>query len=448
MTTMTMSPRLTRYLLRIALALSCGSCSNTFAQLRLPSAPSLPTAQQLPLNMLEHTLTNADTTVSELDSRARKNLRTLQIRELLHAQRAQVEADPNGAPILRNEVVAISPSAAALERIRSAGFSVIATRQLADLDIELLTLATPAGISTTDALQQLRALDPTGQYDFNHLYLRSGDIDATNPSLTAVTATATTTTTMTNRNPVGLIDSGVERKHPVFAQSDVHTWGCNEHEIPSAHGTAVASLLIGADQQFRGAAPNAPLFAADIYCGEPTGGDVATIAAACAWLAQQRVPVINISLVGPPNLLLERVIRRLQERGHILVAAVGNDGPAAPPLYPAAYAGVIGVTAVDGRDRVLLEAGRGPHVTFAAPGADIFAATLSNTFTKVRGTSFAAPIVAGLLSRQMNEPNREKVATALSQLSVTAIDLGPNGRDDIYGEGVVGKEIRVTARNP
>jgi subtilisin family serine protease len=142
------------------------------------------------------------------------------------------------------------------------------------------------------------------------------------------------------------------------------------------------------------------------------------------------------------------VIRRLQERGHILVAAVGNDGPAAPPLYPAAYAGVIGVTAVDGGDRVLLEAGRGPHVAFAAPGADIFAATLSNTFTKVRGTSFAAPIVAGLLSRQMNEPNREKVATALSQLSVTAIDLGPNGRDDIYGEGVVGKEIRVTARNP
>ena len=59
--------------------------------------------------------------------------------------------------------------------------------------------------------------------------------------------------------------------------------------------------------------------------------------------------MINVSLVGPRNALLERVVASLVSRGHLIVAAVGNDGPAAPPLYPAAYDGVVGVTAVDQR---------------------------------------------------------------------------------------------------
>src|SRR3546814_14600039 len=66
--------------------------------------------------------------------------------------------------------------------------------------------------------------------------------------------------------------------------------------------------------------------------------------------------------------------RLARERGVSVVAAVGNDGPAAPPAYPASYAGVIAVTGIDGRGRVLPEAGRARHVDFAAPGADMNAA--------------------------------------------------------------------------
>jgi len=88
------------------------------------------------------------------------------------------------------------------------------------------------------------------------------------------------------------------------------------------------------------------------------------------------VAVINISLVGPKNLLLARVVAALIARGYVIVAAVGNDGSAAPPLYPAAYRHVISVTAVDAERRVLFEAERGPQVTFAAQGADLKAANL------------------------------------------------------------------------
>ena len=93
--------------------------------------------------------------------------------------------------------------------------------------------------------------------------------------------------------------------------------------------------------------------------------------AAFGWMARERVAVINVSLVGPRNKLMERVVKTLVSRGHLIVAAVGNDGPAAPPLYPASYDGVIGVTAVDEKHRVLIEACRGKQVDFAAQGADI-----------------------------------------------------------------------------
>jgi subtilisin family serine protease len=125
---------------------------------------------------------------------------------------------------------------------------------------------------------------------------------------------------------------------------------------------------------------------------------------------------------------------------------VGNDGPSAPPLYPAAYAGVIGVTGVDARDRALPEAGRGAHVDFAAPGSDFSAASSSGGYARVRGTSYAAPIVAGLLAQRMQRADAGAAERARSELSRTAIDLGDRGVDRTYGAGLVGRELRAPDR--
>src|SRR6202035_3422798 len=131
---------------------------------------------------------------------------------------------------------------------------------------------------------------------------------------------------------IRLLDSGVDVTRPVFRESVVHAWGCDSRAVPAAHGTAVASLLIGRSEVFRGVHPDAELYAADVYCGRPTGGAVDTLVAALGWLQQEKVAVINISLVGPKNAMLERVIGSLIAGGYLLVAAVGNDGPAQPPL--------------------------------------------------------------------------------------------------------------------
>jgi subtilisin family serine protease len=231
--------------------------------------------------------------------------------------------------------------------------------------------------------------------------------------------------------------------HPVFRESIVHAWGCGDRAIPAAHGTAVASLLIGRSDAFHGVRPDAELFAADVYCGRPTGGAVDALVAAFGWLVQEKVPVINVSLVGAKNAMLERVIAALIAGGYIIVAAVGNDGPAAPPLYPASYANVVGVTAVDAHQHVLIEAARGPQVMFAAPGADLAAAASSRTYAAVRGTSFAAPFVAALLASGLTGPSSADAAAAIDALAKSAVHLGRPGRDLTYGFGLVGADYRI-----
>jgi subtilisin family serine protease len=200
--------------------------------------------------------------------------------------------------------------------------------------------------------------------------------------------------------------------------------------------------MIGRSPQFHGAAPGSELYAADVYCGLPTGGAVDAVSDALGWMVHEHVPVINVSLVGPPNAMLENVVRLVIARGHLVVAAVGNDGPAAPPLYPASYPDVVGVTAVDARQRVLLEACRGKQVKFSAPGADMSAANPAQSYAAVRGTSFASPIVAGLLAESLQAPDKAAAARAVSDLAAHAIDLGAPGPDPVYGFGLVGGDLR------
>jgi len=363
--------------------------------------------------------------------------RKLHLIELLHEHPRLLETDPDGNLIVRGEVAALSPTDAALARAGAAGFSIIQARSLGALGIRLVILRVPTGTSTWRALRRLRRLDPAGTYDFDSLYTDSGAVTpARMPAVARAIQPAAAARTSRN-GVVGLIDGGVDTAQPVFHDAVIHRHGCAGADVPSAHGTAVASLMIGADARFAGAAPGAVLYAADVYCGKPTGGSLDAVTAAFGWMVSEHVPVINVSLVGPPNALLRQVVARVLAASSLIVAAVGNDGPAAPPLYPAAYPGVIGVTAVDGRHRVLFEAERGPQVMFAAPGADIEAARVPRGLATVRGTSFAAPLVAGLLAARLRGPDPRADQLAIRELIAQAVHLGPGGRNTLYGYGLV-----------
>lgn len=422
---------------------------------RLPNLPGLPT---LPL----HGDRGLADLSGDLDPRRLADLRRLHVLDLIRKNPQQIETDPNGAPIVRGEVVVFAPSDATLEKARVAGFSVERERVLEGLDTRLVVLKAPSGTTTRRALTQLKGLDPEGVYDFNHLYTDSGEVGAAvaNAPVSVAEAgvgirgasgdlrialgpeTPGMTSGADSHTRVGLIDGGVDVSHDVFRDIVIHQHGCSGAPVPAAHGTAVASLMIGRSPRFHGAAPGSELYAADVYCGLPTGGAVDAVADAFSWLVREHVPVINVSLVGPPNVMLENVVRMVIARGHVVVAAVGNDGPAAPPLYPASYPDVVGVTAVDARPRALLEACRGRQVKFAAPGADMSAANLAQSYAIVRGTSFASPIVAGLLAEAMREPDKAAAQRAVADLATRAVDLGAPGPDPVYGFGLVGGDLR------
>ncbi|MGN6849246.1 MAG: S8 family serine peptidase [Sphingomicrobium sp.] len=317
-------------------------------------------------------------------------LRRLRLDELIRTNRATVESDGNGLPVRRGIVAVLDPDSAGLQRALAAGFRIARDDRDANLGMRVVSLAVPSGMSAKDGLKRLRKIAPELQADFDHLFEPAGGPLA--PMSVALAASRAAD----GGRVIGMVDGGVA-SHPSLAGKSIEQNGFAGAPQPTGHGTAVASLLVGSQGPFHGAATGDRLHVPDVYGGNRAAGSATAIVRALAWLAGHHPQVINISLVGPSNKLVQRAIEIVQSRGIEVVAAVGNDGPAAPPQYPASYPGVVAVTAVDASGRALPEAGRATHLDFAAPGADMAAALPGNGYTRVRGTSFAAPLAAARL---------------------------------------------------
>jgi Subtilase family len=339
-----------------------------------------------------------------------------------------IEHDLNGARVVRGEVLDVSPTEQGLTAAKKLDFEIARRETLDSIGLTIVVLRAPDGMSVTDALKALHAADPTGSYDYNHIYDPSGVFGGgtREGSLGAARGAAR----------IGMIDGGIDLRHPAFEGASIESKDVagDGPEPATAHGTAVASLLIGQDGDFHGALSGTKLYAADVYGGSVTGGSADDIAKALAWLAAQDVPVTNISLVGPANLVLAAATASFVKTGHVLVAPVGNDGPAAPVRYPAAYPGVVAVTSVDAHRMIQLDANRGPGVAFAARGVEVRAATLHG-YANVTGTSFAAPVVAARFALLVDRVDPTEVSRAWSVLERAAVDLGPPGRNPVFGYG-------------
>lgn len=330
------------------------------------------------------------------------------------------ERDVNGARILRRTVIAISPAENDLAIARKLSFGIERSDNLPSLGLTIVELRTPGDLTTAQALAALRKADPGGSFDFDHIYDPSGNSNAS----VAGRGQAPVAALEAHSQRIGMIDGGISRHHPVFSDATLLTKNvAGTGEGPAtAHGTAIASLLVGKDDEFQGSLLGAKLYAADVYGGQPGGGGAIEIARALDWLSENRIAVVNISLVGPANALLELSIRRFLAAGGIVVAAVGNAGPAAPLAYPAGYAGVVGVTSVDSQHRLQIDANRG-DVTFAAMGVGVRAAKLDRGYATYTGTSFASPAVAARFAILVSEPDVHAAEHALVTLEADAMPI-------------------------
>ncbi|GAB2512906.1 S8 family serine peptidase [Lysobacter humi (ex Lee et al. 2017)] len=391
-----------RVLLTAFLAVATVAGAASAQVLGVPGLPSLPDLARPVAGVVEGAA-NAPLIRAPLDS-----LRHAQVRELLRREPLRIALDPLGEPVLRGEFLATGADDAALDAIRAAGFDVLrAADEGAALGIDLHVLRDTRRRDPGRAMRALQQAAPAVEFAYQHVFLPAGTPSAQPAAPQSAVELR-----------IGLVDGGVDARSVPGMR--VERFGCDGRAVPQPHGTSVAARL--------GAQARGTLFAADLWCGERVGRATLGLVEALGWMARERVAVVNVSLVGPHNPVLARAVQAMVERGHVIVAAVGNDGPAAPPLYPAAYPGVVGVSGVDAKLRVLPEAASGPQVDFSAPGV---------VGPRQRGTSFAAPVVARAIAARLREPSPVRARDVQRELAAQARDLGAPGRDARYGEGLI-----------
>ena len=269
----------------------------------LPTAPVVDSVLRPLGNALDPTIDTATRSARTL-----ADARLARITALVRAYPGRIALDHEGYPARAGEIVLGDADAGVVAAAASRGFTVIERDDV--LGVGFVRLSVPSGVSLGSAIRLLKKLGAR-DVSADQLYTGSGAAEAASPP------------TSGSGPRVGIIDGGVagagltQRGFAVGAPR------------ASVHGTAIASLITGSGR-VRGTAPDARLFAADVYGSDPAGGNAIAIARALGWLVGEHVPVVTISLVGPPNPLLGRVVAAAQARGTIIVAAVGNDGAASP----------------------------------------------------------------------------------------------------------------------
>ena len=199
------------------------------------------------------------------------------------------------------------------------------------------------------------------------------------------------------------------------------------------HGTAVAHLLIG-QRDGVGLLPDASLVAINVFKQDKKKELYTTTYWMLAGLdviagMKPRPHAVNMSLGGGHSTLLEWSLKHLHKDSWF-IAAAGNSGKNTP-VYPAAYEEVIAVSAIDHRQRRYRKANTGAYIDFVAPGVDIWTFDEAGEGFYASGTSYATPFATAVFALY------KAGGYSKSEIIAGAKDLGQQGKDDVFGHGLV-----------
>lgn len=340
------------------------------------------------------------------------------------------------------EMVVFLPSGTTIEPALAAGYRLIAQANNAALAGSVLRLGLPAGRDPTAASAELAQLIPFAIADANHLY-RPDEFLCRDGTCTAHEMVGWSGWPSAFAPRIGMIDTGINTDHAALSgqRLTVHQADLGERDAAGRqHGTAISAMLVGRiDGPVPGLLPNAELIAVEAFHRDAGGeaADAFSLAAAMDLLLAEKVSVINLSFSGPENAVLARLIDRAAGDGVGLVAAAGNGGPGADPAFPAAWDGVIAVTAVDWRANPYRQANRGSYLELAAPGVNIWTAASISGGRLRSGTSYAAPFVTAALAVERMRTPEASLAEVRGRLLGCARDLGGPGPDPVFGHGLL-----------
>jgi len=259
---------------------------------------------------------------------------------------------------------------------------------------------------------------------------------------------------------VAVVDTGVQAGHPDLTGSvlpglDAWSPAKDGRQDSIGHGTAMASLIAGhghgtdGRDGILGVAPKAKILPVGAYppgAKDFTPNDLGT---GIRWATDHGAQVICLALGGGSDPQIESGVKYALARGVILVAAVGNKPRAHSVNFPAAYQGVVAVSATDKSGTFAKDVSvSGFEVLLSAPGTNVISAALDNRYDTESGTSSSAALVAGvaaLIKARYPELNGQQI---YQRMKATAVDKGAAGHDEEYGYGVVDPLAALTKDVP
>ncbi len=249
--------------------------------------------------------------------------------------------------------------------------------------------------------------------------------------------------------PVAILDSGIDPSHPDLAARLVPGWNCYDNNADTSdvygHGTMVAGSAAAAGNNGIGVAGLA--FTSPIMPMRVTGTDGwasgSAIVKALTWAADHGARVANLSFGGIHS--ASSILAGAQyfmSKGGLVTASAGNyntdDGSLDTPY-------VVSVSATAGDDTKASWSSFGRYVDVAAPGVGIYTTTRGGGWAGASGTSFSAPVTAGVIALVLAAKPTLTPQQAEGILEANADDLGAPGFDTIYGWGRVNALRAVTA---
>lgn len=256
----------------------------------------------------------------------------------------------------------------------------------------------------------------------------------------------------TSTTKIAVLDTGVNGAHEdlygkvLAGRNIINGTGipANANSDDNGHGSFVAGVAAAKTNNSKGIAGvdwNARILPVKVLDSAGNGLD-SDVADGITWAAYSGAKVINLSLGGPEDTpVLREAVAYATAKGAVVVAASGNDG-GQEPHYPAAIPEVIAVGATDWKGALTDFSNGGDWVDVVAPGWGVL--SLGNGAVNPwedywinDGTSFSAPLVAGVISLMRTKYPSLTPAQVASRLRQTARDAGPRGFDPYYGAGVV-----------
>lgn len=331
-------------------------------------------------------------------------------------------------------LVVLADDAMSADRlIANAEFDLLSRETLSGLGQEMMVFRLPPSVAGGDAIAKMESLEPGVTAGVNHAYRAPVVQPLPRGREYANTLIGWPAEGCAAQVPVGIIDTDIDLSAPGLAGVAIERRAFVNGQGDTGHGTAIAELIAGPGRligvQMFHAAVVGP-----VDGGEPAAG-VDTLVRALDWMQASGVGIVNVSLAGPYNKILDRAVQAAERRGLIVVAAAGNTGRDGPPRYPAAFRQTIGVTALDAALAIYAEAPEGSHIDIAAPGVDVFVPRGGGEY--LSGTSVAAPFVTAVLATDPTAAHLGSAVAARAWLAEGARDLGEPGRDPLFGGGLV-----------